>query len=266
MNLHLFTFLSVPVHVSLWFFVIVGWLSFSGGDLRGGAVWAGTIAFSILVHEYGHALVARHYRLSPQILLHGWGGLCAHDRAERDRHDALIVAAGPGAGLLLGGLTIAVGAFVLPHIPHEGTSLALAIEIVSAMTFVNIFWSLVNLLPVWPLDGGQLFRLAMVQLFGGARGERYAHLVGTVTGVAGAVVGYQFLGSLFIGLGGLYLAWVNFEKLRGGGVSGPSGRATSSRRGCSRKPRPPSRRVAGPRPPACVTRSAGSTPSATRSC
>ncbi len=212
----LFTFLGVPVYVSLWFFAIVGWWGYMSRTLTDGLIWGGGITISILVHEYGHALVAKRYQLQPRILLHGWGGLCAHERAEKDRHDAFIIAMGPGAGLILG-----VAAYVFGKV-MVGTPFdtPIARQIVLVMVYVNIFWSFVNLVPVYPLDGGQLFRLAMVRALGGAKGERVTHIVGMGAALIVGGLAYQYMGSMFIMLGGVYLAWKNYEILRDGGGSG----------------------------------------------
>jgi stage IV sporulation protein FB len=49
---------------------------------------------------------------------------------------------------------------------------------ISAIRLVNLFWSIVNLLPVLPLDGGQLLRIAMEGLFG-VKGFKASLLIGT---------------------------------------------------------------------------------------
>ena len=82
---------GIPVHFTLWyFFILLYWMR---GGAQSGLTWGLVITFSILVHEFGHALVARYFRLSPWVELHGWGGLTHHDRAARDRDDALIIVA-----------------------------------------------------------------------------------------------------------------------------------------------------------------------------
>ncbi len=218
-GLHVFTLLGVPVYISIWFVVIVAYWGLSAGDLASGLTWGAIITVSILVHEFGHAMVARHYGLQPRVLLHGWGGLCAHERAEKDRHDAFIIAAGPAAGLLLGAVAWGVRASgALTGL--EPVRWLVVDHVFRTVVWVNIFWSLVNLLPLWPLDGGQLFRLGIVRWLGGARGERVAHWAGVAVGVGAAVAAKTLMNSTFIMVGGLFLAWMNYEQIRRGGVSG----------------------------------------------
>ena len=179
-------------------------------------MWIGVLTFSILVHEMGHALVAQYFRLSPSITLHGWGGLCSHERPDQEGHAALIIAAGPGAGLLLwavaSGVQIMLGPQFLAAEPLLATTL-------NQLVWVNWFWSLVNLMPLWPLDGGQLFRLGMVKTLGGATGERVTHYVGAAVGVIAAVLAYPMFGSLGALIAG-YWAWLNVERINSPSASG----------------------------------------------
>ncbi len=166
-----FTLANVPVWVSPWHLLFLGYLSWSMG-LRAGMLFSLCIAVSVLAHEFGHALVAKRFRLNPQILLTGFGGLTGHERAERDRDDALIIAAGPAAGILLGLLALAVRLWV--PMPPPLTQMA------DNLVTINFFWSAINLLPLWPLDGGQLYRLGMLKLAKPVLAERIVHITALV--------------------------------------------------------------------------------------
>jgi len=187
-----------------------------GGDPMTGLLWGVCVSVSILVHELGHALVAKHYRLAPSIMLHGWGGLCAHQQAERDRHDFLIIAAGPGAGLILGAIVFAASIPLAPWLADK----PLATMVVWNMLYINLFWSLVNLLPLWPLDGGQIFRIILIQFLPPARAERITHVVGTVVGIAGMALGGLFLGPFVVVLAALN-TWENVKRINETSASGP---------------------------------------------
>lgn len=196
--------------VSPWFFLLGAYYVFREG-LKMGITTVLCVGVSILVHELGHALVASRYRLSPQILLHGLGGLCAHERAERDRHDALILVCGPLAGLLLGVLVLALQLGLLAG----GVALSRDVETVFViMLFINIGWSIVNLLPMWPLDGGRLFRLGLLQVMRPLLAERITHAVSVLLLGAAAVFGFKF-GNWPLGLIALYFLMQNLRVLLG---------------------------------------------------
>src|SRR6476646_9092926 len=103
-----FQLLGVPVRVHPMFWLVSALLGFNA---RAGfpelIIWVACVFVSILVHEFGHALMARAFRYPATVILYGMGGLCY---SESERQTAgqrlLVLAAGPGAGFLLAGLVI----------------------------------------------------------------------------------------------------------------------------------------------------------------
>jgi Zn-dependent protease len=68
--------------------------------------WLVIVFISVLLHELGHALVARRFGLSPQITLYSMGGLTSWSEVTEiapPKHLAISLA-GPAAGFLLGGV------------------------------------------------------------------------------------------------------------------------------------------------------------------
>ena len=229
-GLHVFTLAGIPVFVSIWFVLVVGYLGFrSAGEPAEGVLWVACVAVSILVHEFGHGLVSRHFGLRPQILLHGWGGLCAHERADSDRDDVLIIAAGPAAGLALGGLVWIAEQII------QATSPALAYDpmlwlFFRFMLFINIGWSLVNLLPLWPLDGGQLFRIGLLKMVRSpATAERVTHVTGLLVGATAALLAYFYFDSMFLVVLAGLLTYENLVRINASSASGPTIGVTSRR-------------------------------------
>jgi stage IV sporulation protein FB len=213
---HLFTLANVPVSVSPWYLLLLGYLTMrSQGQ---GLVLAVCITISLLVHEFGHALMARHFKLEPSILLHGFGGQTGHRPATRERDEALIIAAGPFFGLMLGVL-----AFVaLQYAPIQSAN---AYNALRYFMYINFIWSVFNLLPMWPMDGGQLMRIGASKLFKPARGERVTHIVSIV------VVVLVALGTYLVNFGPMMMiilamtAWQNFQAL---GATSASAAASSA--------------------------------------
>lgn len=150
-----FTLFGFPVRIH-WMF----WLNTA---LMGGAVtasspedmlslmsWMTAVFLSILIHELGHALTMRNYGdRQVDIELYAFGGL-AQGRRTLTRHENIWVsAAGPGLQILAG-LAVGWAATIWPP-----NSLWLR-EMLDGFIVVSIFWALLNLLPVVPLDGGRL--------------------------------------------------------------------------------------------------------------
>ncbi len=225
-GIRVFTFAGVPVAVSGWYLLLVAWTSWSasgnapaGLAVTYGLLWAVILTFSLMVHEFGHAFAAKYYGLRPQVLLHGWGGLCSHDRANRDLHDVVIISAGPGVELVLG-IACWIGWVVLKVAAPDLAANPAVSTAFDYLIFINIFWALVNLVPLWPLDGGQLFRLLLVRILGAAKGEKATHGVGVGIGALAALAFVSlnaWLAAIIFGM----LAYSNFQAMRRGGAGGP---------------------------------------------
>jgi stage IV sporulation protein FB len=169
-DLH-FRVFGFPVRVSPYFWVGVLILRLSGSQEvkpAAAAIWVAVVFVSILVHELGHAFLQRYYGGHPWITLYGFGGLAScGDCDPRPRAQIIIALAGPIAGFLFAALIVVLlaikGHFVafqaswepVDWLGFESEYLNLAI---SNLLYVNIWWGIINLLPVYPLDGGRVSR------------------------------------------------------------------------------------------------------------
>jgi membrane-associated protease RseP (regulator of RpoE activity) len=191
-------------------------------------IWVVTLFLSILVHELGHAFAFRHFGQEAHIVLYHFGGLAipgrdpysdfgsyggGFNRADRLQSKILISFAGPLAGFLLAGLVLlcvwSFGGtvwlnprgfpfgFLKVGLP-EGTADHLR-EFVGLMLYINIYWGLVNLLPVLPLDGGQMTQafLLLQDPWGGMVKTLW---VSTITGAGMAILGLMFGQNLFVAM------------------------------------------------------------------
>jgi stage IV sporulation protein FB len=214
----LFTIAGIPVSASPFYFLLL--LMFSRGDWMNAIIWGVCITVSLLAHELGHALVARHLRHDPSIMLHGFGGLTSRTRTGRDVEEAAIIAMGPAAGLALGllifGLWWLMAHAGLSHLAFSERGAA----ILSAFLYPCFMWNLLNLIPLWPLDGGQLFRLGVLRFTRGRLADQITHGLSLVL-IAGLGVWAFQTRSIFGGLVLFMLAAQNIRALRGEESSGP---------------------------------------------
>lgn len=150
-----FSLFRVPVAVDWWFWLATALLgggasAHGPGDWTRVGIWMLVVFVSILVHELGHAIAGMRFGSTPSIRLHGFGGVTFLPGARFTRGQNIFVsAAGPAAGLLLGLLILAISKFVTDLPPLFGLAIAFGL-------YVNFIWTFVNLLPIQPLDGGQI--------------------------------------------------------------------------------------------------------------
>ena len=172
-----FQLLGIPVRVHPFFWLIAVMLGV-GKDTQMSdlLIWVVAVFISVLVHEMGHALTMRAYGIWPRVTLYGLGGLASYDPADARRVNSLgqvlISFAGPGSQFLLAAvLTAIVRAagykivlvnlgpiyFFIPAAGEVIVSGGLT-ELIFNLIFVSVFWGVLNLIPVYPLDGGQISR------------------------------------------------------------------------------------------------------------
>ena len=141
---------GVPVRVELFFFLIP-LISLTNRDVPSALIWTALVFLGVMVHELGHALTMRSFGFAPSITLHGLGGLTHFPAGARPtpKQNFFITLAGPGVGLIVG--FVAFGVRLVVSEPHPLLETALD----DAM-WINIGWSIVNLFPLLPWDGGLL--------------------------------------------------------------------------------------------------------------
>lgn len=200
-----FRLFGIPVRIEPWFWVI---LALIGGGLRANdalsMLWvllfvlAGFI--SILVHELGHALTVRKFGLSPAITLIAFGGYASFPAGRLTRKQSfLVTAAGPGVQCLFGVLMLML-ASVLP-IPPE----SLVFVFFRYLILVSIIWAVLNCLPIYPMDGGQMLASIL-----GPQRERYVYLTGMLCAVLIGLAGLFLLNAWILFLFMAYFAWKNW--------------------------------------------------------
>lgn len=150
------------------------------------------IFVAILVHELGHALVTGYFGWRSEIVLYFLGGYATSTRHSTWRSIA-VSAAGPAAGFALFGISWLLlrvygpQLFVAARGQEGDLGAKLALHALGVSYFINLVWNIANLIPVEPLDGGQIARELWVR-FGGRNGMG-KHLSMSVV-VAGAIAVY----------------------------------------------------------------------------
>lgn len=156
------------------------------------------------MHEFGHALTALYFNQRVRIELFAMGGM-THRKGPKLAlwKEFLIVMNGPLAGFVLCGLSL------LALNAVQGKPSNLFIYAINVSFYVNFFWTIVNLLPVQPLDGGHLLRILLEGVFG-FRGIKIAYFLSIL--LAAVISLYFFTASQFL-IGALF-GMLGFESFR----------------------------------------------------
>ncbi len=146
----------------------------------------------VVLHEYGHALTARHYGIGTRyITLLPIGGLAALERMPKDPRQEIIVALmGPAVNVV-----IALGLFVILSLiggwaPMEmDTPLMMPANFLQSVLFANIFLAVFNMIPAFPMDGGRVLRAALSFRMGRAPATQLAARVGQSVAIVFGLIG-----------------------------------------------------------------------------
>jgi Zn-dependent protease len=203
-----FRLLGIPVRVHPFFWLIMAAIGFTD-DARATLIFVLCGFISILFHEFGHGMMSRVFGQRPSIVLYGMGGLCYYGNPERESPGRrfLVLICGPLAGFMLAGVAYAA-------IELGGSRLSPTASYgLSVLVIINLYWSALNLLPIWPLDGGQMSEVVLTRIHAG-NGKRWAHIISLVLAGVLAILVYQYYHSIFMAFWFGYFAFTNYQVLQ----------------------------------------------------
>ena len=205
---------KIPINIYPFFWLLAGGIGFLNINsfsthftpgilpVMGTLIWVGIILVSVVIHEFGHAITAISFGQKAHIDLIAFGGLThRHGKKLPLWKEFFITLNGPLAGCLL----VATTLLALQFVPEK----SLLTDILLLTITVNIFWTLVNLLPIQPLDGGRLLGIILEGIFG-LKGMKFSLLLSVFFGAAISI--YFFATGAFLP-GSLFLL-LTFESYR----------------------------------------------------
>jgi stage IV sporulation protein FB len=201
--------IPVRVHPGFWLVgAIGGWYP---EDLRITFIWMICLFVSILVHELGHALIGEAFGWPSEILLYHFGGLAFSQRYYNNTpwRSIAVSVAGPAAGFALYGLVVVLTEIASGMGWMDNIYLQIAAE---QLERINLWWGIINLVPVLPLDGGRVCE-SLLQWFRIRDFETRTAQVGVLVG---GLMAWWFLThhERFAGMLFLFLALQNFSTLQ----------------------------------------------------
>ncbi len=222
--------IEVRVHWSFVLILIYGAFSTSGSQLNPllGALYGILVILLLFVcvtlHEFGHALVAKYYKVNvPSITLLPIGGVASLERMpDKPLEEFLIAIAGPLVNFAIAVLLTPL-AFVAYNMSAQAATVPLNLSNLVAimqtpsvagllvnLTLTNIALALFNLLPAFPMDGGRILRALLAMSMSYVRATQIAVLVGRIIAVLMAIWG-------ILGGGSILLLLIAFFVYVGGG-------------------------------------------------
>ncbi|MFV8754920.1 site-2 protease family protein [Nannocystaceae bacterium ST9] len=193
------TIAGIDVRIHVTFLALLAWIAWSAYSTTG--TWAGALdgvvmillVFTIVVmHEFGHALMARRFGVKTRdITLLPIGGVASLERMpERPRDELLVAIAGPAVNVVLAAILATIAAILgldlLPASPVEPVSMLVR------LVWINVALAVFNLLPAFPMDGGRALRALLAMKLSDRAATRIAAQLGQAMAILFAIVGLFF--------------------------------------------------------------------------
>jgi Zn-dependent protease len=222
--LHLGSIGKTSIDVDFSFFILVGLFVILNYDAQRGIeyalIWIPILFLSVLFHEFAHAAAIALFGFgASHIVLGGMGGHTANEnmRNARPWQDVVISVAGPVSNFLL-----AVACTYLYRNTAIGGTDKMLIVLLPTMAAASIWWGLLNLIPVPPLDGGHatrsFFKMFLTDRTSFVLSTWIALVIGGVIAIWGFTQGQFFLAFFLVMM--LYAVWQRWQYFREHGIPG----------------------------------------------
>ncbi len=189
---------GIPVYIHATFVLIILWVALSswlrGQTLIGiltGVAFVLALFACVVLHELGHALTARRYRIRTRdITLLPIGGVARLERMPDDPREELWVAlAGPAVNVV-----IAIGLFLVLYVtgtwqPIENLGVSQG-SFLERLMLLNVFLVGFNLLPAFPMDGGRVLRALLATRLTYVRSTQLAATIGQAMALVFGFIGF----------------------------------------------------------------------------
>ena len=204
---------ELRVHAT--FVILLAWLALAllreTGTLAGvvgGLLFVLALFCSVVLHELGHVLVARHFGVPTRdITLLPIGGVARMERIpERPREELLVALAGPAVTFV-----IVATLYLTLRLLGLSTSVSASGSVVRGSVLAQLMWVNVtllvfNLLPAFPMDGGRVLRALLARRMDYLRATEHAARIGRAFALAFGLLGLMYdpmlvLIALFVWLG-----------------------------------------------------------------
>lgn len=189
---------AIRIHVT--FFLLLAWIGISAG-MRGGSeaalaniIFIMLLFLCVLLHEFGHILMARHFGIpTPEVTLLPIGGVASLERMpDRPKEQLLVALAGPAVNVVIALLlVIALGVSLDAS---SMTSNLVSLDdprhgLLSRLAAANIFLVVFNMIPAFPMDGGRVLNAILAMNMDKRKAVRISARIGQ-----GLALVFGFLG------------------------------------------------------------------------
>jgi Zn-dependent protease/CBS domain-containing protein len=202
-------YFGIPVYIHWTFWILIVWIFLlhvgSGegfSNSLSGVLFILALFGCVVLHEFGHALTARHFGVvTRDITLYPIGGISQFESMPaKPAHELLISLAGPSVNVIIATVLWIYlrSTGQMPDLSETGGVLITRLPFLVSLFLANTILAAFNLVPAFPMDGGRVFRAILSFKMDKSQATRIAASLG------------QFLAIIFVFLGFFYNFWLVF--------------------------------------------------------
>jgi Zn-dependent protease/CBS domain-containing protein len=198
---------GIPIRVHFTFLFLLVWIFLAGGRSTGVVLLVGLLFLCVVLHELGHALVAKRFGvMTKDITLYPIGGVAMLQGRPKPVQEFWIALAGPAVNVVIAILLFGLSFVVAGHAPAFSW-IAPGASLIDALFTANLSLPAFNMVPAFPMDGGRVLRAALAFKLPEARATQIAGGIGQFLAILFGFVGlfYQnpiwMIIALFVYLG-----------------------------------------------------------------
>jgi Zn-dependent protease len=207
-SIRLFRLFGIQVSLHFSWFLVAAWMVSTMSRRYEQPIWGAyeylALFGIVLMHEFGHALACRQTGgRADDIILWPLGGVAFVSPPQRPAAVLWSIVAGPLVNVIL--LPILAVVVAIARQREWMYTAPDAYTLVAGIAFINKAVLIFNLLPIYPLDGGQILRALLWFGLGRIRSLQVASLIGVAGGVALTAFGLLWLQSMWFGILGFFV-------------------------------------------------------------
>lgn len=224
-------FAGIDVFMHLTFLLLVGWVGLvhwqqgrSAAAALVGVMFILAIFMCVVLHEFGHALMARRYGIHTRdIILLPIGGLARLEKIpSRPIQELWVALAGPGVNVIIAAALYIWLVLTASWAPLQSLTVTTG-PFLERLLAVNLFMIAFNMIPAFPMDGGRVLRATLATRMEYGRATRIAASVGRGIAVLFGMIGFFYnplllLIALFVWMGATQEAGTAQLKSAVGGI------------------------------------------------
>ena len=188
---------GIPVYLHTTFLLLMAFILLSrwraGGSLVaavGGVLFIVAIFATVVLHELGHALMARRFGIQTKdITLLPIGGIARLERMpDVPRHELLVALAGPAVNVVIAGVVFGIS-MLMGRQPVLGSPTE-SLGALDRFIAINAWLAVFNLIPAFPMDGGRALRALLAERLDYVRATQIAASLGQGIAMVFGIIGF----------------------------------------------------------------------------